>query len=88
MKSYDMPFSGSDTQTQLIVDPEEDYQQPISYDISDKSQQKIPLLYVDVNLGINNQERIIVYEGMSADELANEFSQKHGIYFIINTFRT
>lgn len=39
-----------------------------------------PKLYVDVNIGKSgSMERIIVYEGDSADTLATEFCQKHGL---------
>ncbi len=34
-----------------------------------------PMLYVDVNIGPDKSERIIVYEGDSADELALEFCE-------------
>ncbi len=36
-----------------------------------------PLLFVDVNLGGNAQQRIIVYEGDTAPELALRFCQEH-----------
>ena len=40
---------------------------------------KQALLYVDVNLGPNKSERIIVYEGDTAGELAQQFAEKHGL---------
>lgn len=40
-----------------------------------------PLLYVDVNLGENKAERIIVYEGNRAEDLSKEFAIKHCKYF-------
>ena len=36
-----------------------------------------PLLFVDVNLGPGRAERIVVYEGDTAEQLAEEFTQKH-----------
>ena len=36
-----------------------------------------PLLFVDVNLGANEQQRIVVYEGDTASELATKFCQEH-----------
>ena len=38
-----------------------------------------PKLYVDVNIGKQGMERIIVYEGDRADELAREFCTKNGL---------
>jgi hypothetical protein len=38
-----------------------------------------PLLFVDVNLGPGRAERIVVYEGDTAEELAEEFTLKHGL---------
>jgi hypothetical protein len=38
-----------------------------------------PLLFVDVNLGPGKAERIVVYEGEGADELAERFSKEHGL---------
>jgi len=40
---------------------------------------KQPLLYVDVNLGPGKSERIIVYDGDTADSLADKFSLSHGL---------
>ena len=42
---------------------------------------RIPLLYVDVNLGANRTERIVVFEGDESEELAERFVQEHGIFF-------
>ena len=38
-----------------------------------------PLLFIDINLGEEKPERIIVYEGDSATQLAQEFCKKHGL---------
>jgi hypothetical protein len=35
---------------------------------------------VDINLGQENVERIIVYEGNTAEDLAFDFSKRHGKY--------
>ena len=40
---------------------------------------KQALLYVDVNLGPNKAERIIVYEGDTALDLAEQFAIKHNL---------
>ena len=37
-----------------------------------------PLLFVDVNLGPGRADRIVVYEGDTAESLAERFSQEHG----------
>lgn len=38
-----------------------------------------PLLFVDVNLGPDKAERIVVFEGDTADDLAFRFSQRHNL---------
>lgn len=38
-----------------------------------------PLLFVDVNLGPGRAERIVVYEGDTAEALADEFTNRHGL---------
>lgn len=38
-----------------------------------------PLLFVDVNLGPNKAERIVVFEGDTAEDLAFRFSQRHNL---------
>lgn len=38
-----------------------------------------PKLYVDVNIGKQGMERIIVYEGDTAEGLAKEFCHKNGL---------
>lgn len=38
-----------------------------------------PLLFVDVNLGPNEQQRIVVYEGDTAEDLAQKFCEEHGL---------
>ena len=38
-----------------------------------------PLLFVDVNLGPDRAERIVVYDGDTAEGLAEQFSQKHNL---------
>lgn len=39
-----------------------------------RSVEPVPLLYVDINLGPENIERIVVFEGNTAEDLAKEFS--------------
>jgi len=39
--------------------------------------ERVPLLFVDVNLGQGRTERIVVYEGDSPEELAQKFSEEH-----------
>jgi hypothetical protein len=38
-----------------------------------------PLLFVDVNLGPERTERIIVYDGDTAHQLAERFSKEHNL---------
>ena len=40
-----------------------------------------PLLFVDVNLGVGKQERIVVCDGDRADELAERFANMHSKAF-------
>ncbi len=42
------------------------------------TEEQVPLLFVDVNLGMGKTERIIVYEGDRSEDLANKFSETHG----------
>lgn len=36
----------------------------------------MPLLFVEVNLGREKTERIVIYEGDTSDELADKFIQE------------
>ena len=38
-----------------------------------------PMLYVDVNLGNSGTQRIVVYEGDTAEGLAEKFSQEYNL---------
>ena len=38
-----------------------------------------PLLFVDINMDEGQSERIVVYEGDTATELARKFCRKHGL---------
>ena len=40
--------------------------------------ERVPLLFVDVNLGGGKSERIIVYEGDKSEILAKQFADEHG----------
>ena len=46
-------------------------------EISDRIDERDPKLYVDVNIGKNGMERITVYEGDTAESLADQFCKKH-----------
>jgi hypothetical protein len=45
----------------------------------DRIDERDPKLYVDVNIGKNGMERITVYDGDTAETLANEFCKKHSL---------
>merc|ERR1712166_490938 len=47
--------------------------------MDDKVDERDPKLYVDVNIGKSGVERIVVYEGDTADSLATEFCLKHNL---------
>ena len=53
-----------------VLDPEESAALAIKGD---------PKLYVDVNVGRQSLERIIVYEGDTAESLAKEFCHKNNL---------
>ncbi len=38
-----------------------------------------PMLYVDVNLGNSGTQRIVVFEGDTAEGLAEKFAQEHNL---------
>lgn len=38
---------------------------------------RVPLLFVDVNIEDGKTARIIVYEGERSEDLANKFAQEH-----------
>jgi len=41
------------------------------------NEERIPLLFVDVNIGKDKQERITIYKGDNAEDLSREFSGCH-----------
>lgn len=41
------------------------------------------MLYVDVNIEEGKKERIVVYDGDTAEELALAFGKKHGKIIVI-----
>ena len=45
--------------------------------MQDRIDERDPKLYVDVNIGKSGMERIVVYEGDTAESLAEQFCQKH-----------
>ena len=45
----------------------------------DETGEDNPLLFVDVNLGPDKAERIVVFEGDTADDLADRFAQRHDL---------
>lgn len=46
---------------------------------STKSKEQTPLLFVDVNLGGDVAERIVVYDGDTANDLAKRFCDEHNL---------
>jgi len=45
--------------------------------MQDRIDERDPKLYVDVNIGKSGMERIVVYEGDTAESLAEQFCEKH-----------
>ena len=52
---------------------------PPKEEVNESEHEQEPLLFVDVNLGTSEPQRIVIYEGDTAEELANKFQIKHGI---------
>jgi hypothetical protein len=50
-----------------------------SNQLVEQSAEKTPLLFVDVNLGGDNSERIVVFEGDTARDLALKFCDEHNL---------
>ena len=46
---------------------------------SSSRHERTPLLFVDVNLGGDNSERIVVFEGDTARDLAIKFCEEHNL---------
>lgn len=59
------------------VSPADSPQEPV---LDEGEEAGNPLLFVDVNLGPGRAERIVVYEGDTAEDLADEFTRRHGKY--------
>ena len=59
-------------------DPEDLVDQQLN-DIEGQLDDRDPKLYVDVNIGKAGVERIVVYEGDTAESLATEFCTKHNL---------
>jgi hypothetical protein len=64
---------------ELEQQQQDDDQQPNELPEAEGEDGPNPLLFVDVNLGPGRAERIVVYEGDTAEQLADEFTTKHGL---------
>lgn len=73
-----IPFDNESEQSQISDETSEDVQEHKEHS---KKLEKIgsPLLFVDVNLGPTRTERIIVYDGDTAIQLAENFSKEHNL---------
>ena len=47
--------------------------------MQEKEESKEPKLFVDVNIGKQGMERIVVFEGDRAEDLARNFCLKYGL---------
>ena len=59
--------------------PNEMYEGQDDEQRQDEDGERNPLLFVDVNLGPGRSERIVVFEGDTAEQLADDFTKKHGL---------
>ena len=50
--------------------------------IPNSNENRYAILHVDVNLGPNQMDRIIVYEGDTPDSLTEQFAIEHSIFNI------
>ena len=57
-------------------DQDHDYNEGVEQE--DGENERVPLLFVDVNLGQGMSERIVVYEGDKSEVLAHKFAEEHG----------
>ena len=59
---------------------EEDQRSPEQFVLSDDEQRDgEPMLFVDVNLGNSGTQRIVIFEGDTAEMLAKKFARKHNL---------
>ena len=82
---YEDQYGGEKTSGQENEDQDHhsgDYEpgQDYNYDQEpeDGENERVPLLFVDVNLGQGKNERIVVYEGDKSEVLAVKFAEEHG----------
>ena len=47
--------------------------------VAEEAVAKRPVLFLDVNIGRGQTERLAIYEGESAEMLAKSFAQKYGL---------
>ena len=57
---------------------------PTTPRIPTSNDNRYAILHVDINLGPNQTDRIIVYEGDTPDSLAEEFALEHSILILIH----
>lgn len=51
----------------------------LNEDLTSKPKNETPLLYIDINLGEDKAERLVVFEGDCAKELSTKFCEDHGL---------
>ena len=76
----------SKTHEITIVSPEKvpeinmDLKQEINEETKQESKKsnKFPVLFVDVNIGNGKVDRVVIYEGDTAERVAREFAAKNG----------
>ncbi|KAL4481413.1 hypothetical protein ABPG72_010566 [Tetrahymena utriculariae] len=84
-QTYQERVNGTGNQHQNQLIPDQSFSQTpnksatSSLSLNGKSEEKVPLLFVDVNLGLGRIERIVVYEGDKSEDLANKFAQVHNL---------
>jgi len=70
-------------QNEQVENPHENAENNEHYE-QEGGEEKVPLLFVDVNLGEGEPERIVIHEGDDPQVLADKFVDEHGSH--VNSF--
>lgn len=72
-------FGGQMDEEESALDDEEELDEGEGEDEEGEMEEQQPLLFVDINLGGDEQERIVVFEGDTAEDLARTFCVEHNL---------
>ena len=79
--SVDQNQSPSQYDQQQMYTDEEEQRSPDQHQLTsdDEHREGEAMLFVDVNLGNSGTQRIVIYEGDTAEKLAKKFARKHNL---------